>query len=597
MLRKSILLNSGAWCIKLLIAALISVLLLLGADGVPFDSGNATADFFEWDAEDQKDGVYGYLRQQPAFLEKNGDGFAFYATKSIWVFGEGQAMLIDWVSQDTIGRKFKIRFSYFDKSDVDAITAATTKAAKDALINQKTAGALTQTTVAVFDGQAGLYDKPSEFNHWLPEIIMDTSDTPAFQVLLDAKYPSDQDKIDEALALTDDLALDAQIYPAVGTYANDTRLAIYLPGYQPGVPVINNNTKEGWNSTISMGKDPEIWMNAQGLTYADMANENRRWGVIVGWNSHLDYDGKQTASLDVAEDESDHSNYLGLLTPVGQADPGLVKRAMAILDTTWTGVPLTGDRNLVSHSTGYYLAMDMLHYMNTMWPTPSKTRYFGISPNIRGSTLIGGNIGAQAYDSRDDMYRDNWHWNDGYRLNENTRAILNYRSMTDVEGHVMFAYGDMTSAGVGGSNVTIAGDAGVVDYTNYQPHFGSGSTFENLDDNEYGRLKRFSPYESLYNARNDGGSLDKSTTLAEWENGGDAFLRNFRADTIMSVFGENVNLGNQEADDSENYTSDHSDLAQRMMVMRLVVNGQNVDYLPAPGVPTKVVPSDESLES
>ena len=30
-----------------------------------------------------------------------------------------------------------------------------------------------------------------------------------------------------------------------------------------------------------------------------------------------------------------------------------------------------------------------------------------------------------------------------------------------------------------------------------------------------------------------------------------------------------------------------------MMVMRLIVNGQNVDYLPAPGVPTKVVPSDE----
>ena len=68
MLRKSILLNSGAWCIKLLIAALISVLLLLGADGVPFDSGNATADFFEWDAEDQKDGVYGYLdSSQPSW--------------------------------------------------------------------------------------------------------------------------------------------------------------------------------------------------------------------------------------------------------------------------------------------------------------------------------------------------------------------------------------------------------------------------------------------------------------------------------------------------------------------------------------------------
>ena len=90
-------------------------------------------------------------------------------------------------------------------------------------------------------------------------------------------------------------------------------------------------------------------------------------------------------------------------TPVWHIRDGLVNRVMALLNTSWAGVPLTGERNIVSHSTGYSLAMDLLNYMPEMWPTASKNRYFAISPNIRGSTMIGGFGGSQAYDSMDDM--------------------------------------------------------------------------------------------------------------------------------------------------------------------------------------------------
>ena len=621
---KSNLFNPGIWYVKLLFAVLIAALLLLGANRPSSDSGVVSAAVnmqavIQWNAVDQKggEGIYSYLRQIPVFQKKDGTAFSFYATKSIWVFGEGQAMLIEWVPvpEDLIGKKFKIKFAYLDKADVNAISAAG-KVDRDNLIKSLTKGALTQTTSAVFNGQAGLYLEPGEEDPgkaiWLPEIILNPALTPQLDILLrKAKYPPGsllrQANIAEAQQLIDDLALDAQIYPAAGIFQNDTRLAIYFPGYTPGVPFDffvlktkknDNSTKAGWNNIISMGKDPGLWMHAQGLDYDDMVAGNRRWGVVMGWNSHLDYDGQHTASKGVAADEPLHVNYVGMLTPVGRTNPGLVKRAMAILHSEWAGVPLNGDRNVVSHSTGYYLAMDLLHYMETMWPPPSKTRFFAISPNIRGSTIIGAKGAPQAFDSQDDMYRDNWHWNEGYRKNETTLGILNYRPLDDVEAHVMLAYGDMTSAGVGGNLAGFFEDVGVVDYSNYQPH--QKSIFEDIDDHEYGRRHRFSPYESLFNlfdpfngfSSGDGGQLDKGSFRAEWENGGDEYLRNF-PNMKVSVFGKNVNLGNQGADDSEKYQKDHSELAQRMMLMKLTVGGETIDYLPAPGKPTEVVASDE----
>jgi len=576
-------------------AMLLAFMFLLGSPFVPSNGQAVSAEIFEWNAEAQKNGVYGFLRQIPAYQEKDGKPINFYARKTIWLFGAGEAMLLEWLPQDAGATKFKIRFAYLDDADVTALALIENDAERDDFVQSKTDGLLTQTTSGVFDGQAGLYLP----DLWLPDILLNGVE---FAELLDAKYPTEGDDLpentdvdlnqlrkDEALTLSTTLALDAQIYEAGGPSGDDTRLAIYVPGYTPGKPG-SHTTKLGWNNSISMGKDPELFMNAQGLTYQDMANGNRGWGVVIGWNTHLDYDGIQTQSKEVAKDEKEHALYRGMLTPVDREEDrdGLVKRVMAMLNTSWSGVPLTGERNFVSHSTGYYLAMDMLHYMPEIWPTPSKTRYFAISPNLRGSSMIGSTGGPQDFDSQDDMYRDNWHFDGGYRLNETTRGILKYRQLDDVESHIMLSYGDTMSAGVGGVFSSVSADQGVVDYTNYQPTAGG-----DLDDNEYGRRKRFSLYESLYNMRNDGGELIKAENKAEWENGGDDYLRNFPESTVLSVFGENVNLENQEADDSENYQQDHSDFSMRMKVMKLIVNGSNLDYVPDSGIPLEVVPSEE----
>ena len=207
-----------------------------------------------------------------------------------------------------------------------------------------------------------------------------------------------------------------------------------------------------------------------------------------------------------------------------------------------------------------------------------------------------GGIGGQKYDSMDDMFRDNGHFDSGYRLNKATRGILDYRSLPDVRSYIMLAYGDTTTGGVRGVLRLLKGDIGVVDYTNYQPH---PRPFGFLDKAEYGRRKRFSLYESLYNMRNDGREndgrdLDKSPDKAEWENGGDDYLRNFpRENTTISIFSENVNLRNQRGDDGENYTNDHSDLAQRMMAMKLIVNGEDVNTQPRSGKPKEIDYSEE----
>lgn len=609
MLSSSRLYRSGVWCIRLTVVAILSTLLLLAADRHTSTRGEVSAAAVVlWHAVDQPvgDGSYSYLRQIPAYQMKNNIPFSFFATKSIWIFGTGDAMLVEWVETPAID-EFQIKFGYLDEKDVNAIAAAPDKAARDQRIANLTAGGLTQTTSAVFNGQSGVYlaDGDEIFTNstgastppnavWLPEILFDPALTPEIEFLLARKYKTSKAKRDVALLGGGRLAVDAQIYPAAGQqqFLDDTKLALYLPGYAPGIPTRNENSnRAGWNNTISMNKDPELWMNGQGLSYNDLAAGNRRWGVIFAWNSHLDYDGRETPSKDVEPNSPLHSLFHGLLTPVWETEPGLLNRSMILLNTTWAGVPLTGERNVVSHSTGYYLAMDLLHHMETIWPKTPKTRYFAMSPNIRGSTMIGSSIGSQAFDSQDDMYRDNWHWDSGYRKNQNTQDLLQYRVLNDVESHIMLAYGDTTTGGVGGTFLGVVGDNGVVDYTNYQPHFTSGGP-ENLDDKEYGRRKRFSTYESLFNMENDGGQLNKAVTLAEWENGGDRYLLNFRKDTVLSVFGKHINFDNQLADDEEDYRGDHSALGQRMMIMKMAINGQNVPYVPKPGKPVMAESSD-----
>jgi len=56
----------------------------------------------------------------------------------------------------------------------------------------------------------------------------------------------------------------------------------------------------------------------------------------------------------------------------------------------------------------------------------------------------------------------------------------------------------------------------------------------------------------------------------------------------ISVFNENINLENQMADDNMNYSSDHSDLAQRVMAIKLIISGNAQDLSPQGGVPVSV---------
>lgn len=312
---KSNLFDSGFWFVRLLFVVFIAAIFMFAADRPTSDSGVVSAAVEEWDAVPSDDGFYGYLRQLPAFQEKDGDEFSFYAKKTIMVFGEGQVMLVDWIPDDLVGKKFQIRFAYLDRDEVEKITAAA-KDERDEIIEAATKGARTQTTGALFNGQAGYYSTFwSLFKYGVPRILMDTNFTPEFDALLKAKYPLSQAKRDKAKSVMGSLALDVQIYPPRGIFQtqNDTRVALYLPGYAPGIPIINqNDTEHGWNNEISMDKDPELWMNAQGLTYQDMADGKRRWGVVMGWNSHLDYDGRQTVSKDMAPD--DHPNYRGMPT-------------------------------------------------------------------------------------------------------------------------------------------------------------------------------------------------------------------------------------------------------------------------------------------
>ena len=109
----------GLWCIKLLLAVFIAALLLLGTDRPYADSGVVSAGqpeqlhtlsldlvrhpILNWHAHILFAGSHGYLRQLPAYQAKDGNEFSFYATKSIWVFGEGQAMLIQWIPEDLVG--------------------------------------------------------------------------------------------------------------------------------------------------------------------------------------------------------------------------------------------------------------------------------------------------------------------------------------------------------------------------------------------------------------------------------------------------------------------------------------------------------------
>ena len=181
---------------KMSAAMLLAFMFLLGSPFVPSNGQAVSAEIFEWNAEAQKNGVYGFLRQIPAYQEKDGKPINFYARKTIWLFGAGEAMLLEWIPQDAGATKFKIRFAYLDEEDVTALALIENDADRDDFIRSKTDGALTQTTSVVFDGQAGIYDRTLApgADFWLPDILLKRDE---FAEILAAKYPTEGDDLPE----------------------------------------------------------------------------------------------------------------------------------------------------------------------------------------------------------------------------------------------------------------------------------------------------------------------------------------------------------------------------------------------------------------
>ena len=118
--------NAGTRTFKALTVGFL--LIVLGSAWVTQNWNTVSADIFDWSGEDQKAGVYGFLRQLPSYQKKDGDEFTFYARKTIWVFGEGEVMLLEWLPQDTKASEFKIRFSYLTASEVGTLARMKTKA-------------------------------------------------------------------------------------------------------------------------------------------------------------------------------------------------------------------------------------------------------------------------------------------------------------------------------------------------------------------------------------------------------------------------------------------------------------------------------------
>ena len=78
------------------------------------------------------------------YQEKDGKPINFYARKTLWLFGAGEAMLLVWLPQDAGASKFKIRFAYLDEADVTALALIENDAERDDFVQSKTDGVVVQ---------------------------------------------------------------------------------------------------------------------------------------------------------------------------------------------------------------------------------------------------------------------------------------------------------------------------------------------------------------------------------------------------------------------------------------------------------------------
>ncbi|MEW6608810.1 MAG: hypothetical protein AB1414_15425, partial [bacterium] len=261
--------------------------------------------------------------------------------------------------------------------------------------------------------------------------------------------------------------LRADVYDA-GKDANQPA-CVLIPGYTMGI-FKSNKESNGWN-------------NGGGMTSSDSSIIRATSGfngpvVVISYNSHKEYDGKNAA--DSGEPESE----FGILWNGGKGDSthdGAVDKAVSLLDKM--NVLLDGSR-LVSHSTGHYLAMKILNRKKV-------AEYWALSPNTRGSTMIYAvPILLQDYGSWEDMRRDNY-GTTGVNLCIKEVSNLTLAPGSPTQSNILLSHGDAMTGGQG-EVLDVIMNMGVLSYSDLQQA-------DNLIESQSRR--KFLKYEALNNLK------------------------------------------------------------------------------------------------
>ncbi|MEW6609573.1 MAG: hypothetical protein AB1414_19370, partial [bacterium] len=205
--------------------------------------------------------------------------------------------------------------------------------------------------------------------------------------------------------------------------------------------------------------------------------------VVISYNTHKDYDGKNTAGSGKPISE------FGVLWNGGKGDSthdGAVDKAVSLLDKM--NVLLDSSR-IVSHSTGHYLAMKIMNQKKV-------AEYWALSPNTRGSTMIHAlKYLMQNYDSWEDMRRHNYDTTIATETKENICieeiANLTLTPGSPTKSNILLSHGDAMTGGQG-NFVDLTGNMGVLSYSDLQKvNYALGD-----------KRRDFLKYEALDNLKN-----------------------------------------------------------------------------------------------